>query len=99
VLKHTKIKIAMKNKTYDQKIWINLIEDAFNEKRGKNKAYSYRAFSRDLAVSQSLLSKLLTGKRKVTPEIGLRVALGLELSNDKIVELMVSTLQSENNFK
>lgn len=79
----------MKN---DQETWINLIEDSFNQKRGNNSAYSYRAFARDLAVSQSLLSKVLTGKRKVTPEIGLRLALGLRLSDTKTVQLLISTL-------
>lgn len=77
---------------YDQKIWINIIEDAFRKKRVKNNAYSYRAFSRDLALSQSLLSQLLSGKRRVTPEIGLRVALGLGLTSERTIELLTSTL-------
>lgn len=84
----------MEKRIEDQKLWINLIENAFNEKRGNNSAYSYRAFSRDLDISQSLLSKVLSGKRKVTPEIGLRVGLGLKLSNEKIVELLISTLKT-----
>lgn len=75
-----------------QTIWINLIEEAFQKKRGSNKAYSYRAFSRDIAVSQSLISKVLTGKSKVTPEIGLRLALGLKLPSQQIVELLIHTL-------
>lgn len=76
----------------DQGIWINLIEEAFQKKRGSNKAYSYRAFARDIAVSQSLLSKVLAGKNKVTPEIGLRLALGLKLPSHQIVELLIQTL-------
>lgn len=77
--------------------WINFIEDAFQRKKGNNSAYSYRAFSRDISVSQSVLSRVLAGKKKLTPEIALRIGLGLKLPNEQIVALLVSTLPEQTN--
>lgn len=77
-----------------QYVWIDLIEGAYQERRKKNPAYSYRAFSRDLGVSQCLLSRILSNKKKMTPEIGLRIALKLNLPDKQIIELMITTLSN-----
>lgn len=68
-----------------------LISESFLQKKDRNPQYSYRAFARDLGISQSLLVKVLDGSRNGTPELALRLGLHLELSDKDIVKLAVST--------
>lgn len=81
-----------KNNSYNHQMWIDLIETSLNQVKKRNTAYSARALARDLNISQSLMIKIINGKRKVTPGVGLRIALHLGLPHEKTIELMVSTL-------
>jgi plasmid maintenance system antidote protein VapI len=76
---------------------IELIGNSFKDKKERNPQYSYRAFARDLGISQSLLVKVLDGSRTATPELALRLGLHLELADREIVELAVSTFAQDSD--
>lgn len=56
-----------------------LREDLLLRKQ-KNASYSLRAFARDLHVSQSILSFIFNGKRKMTLNLAERICLHLALT-------------------
>ena len=61
----------------------HIIRDAWIERKTRNSGYSVRAFARDLGVSQTLLSLVLSGKRPVTLELAARIAAVLKFSPEK----------------
>lgn len=73
-----------------------MINDVFNQRKARNPRYSYRAYARDMGVSQSLLSKVLVGKRKVTPEFALRLGMGMNLPDSELIKLVISVLPKRN---
>lgn len=58
---------------------LRVIRGEFLRRRRKNSAYSLRAFGRDLAVSPSVLSEVLSQKRPLTEMLIRRIAAGLDL--------------------
>ncbi len=58
----------------------SLLLDEFTARKKKNPLYSLRAFARDLAVSTTCLSDVLSGKRELSRKNALRVAEKLALS-------------------
>ena len=62
----------------------------------KNPSYSLRSFAKSLDVSPSFLSKLLNGKRRITPSIFEKLTLNLGLSQCEVLKL-TSTGETENN--
>lgn len=52
---------------------VNTIKDELILKKNKNKYYSLRSFARDLGVSPSYLSKILSFKVPITSNFKLRV--------------------------
>ncbi len=69
-----------------------ILTKAFDEKRSRNPRYSLRAFSRDLGISASQLSSILSGHKKLSAEHACRIAMKLEFPTDKFVEFAISTL-------
>ncbi len=72
-----------------------LVINTYQGKKAKNPQYSYRAFARDLGISQSLLVKVISGTRNVSPELALRLGLHLELPEKDIINLAVSTFSED----
>ncbi len=60
------------------------LQDEFETRRTKNALYSLRAFSRDLNVSFSILSRILNGKIPFTEKFVLRIAGTLPLRPDEL---------------
>lgn len=55
----------------------------FEEKRAINPRYSYRAFAEKLRISSGALSGIITGKRKISKKMALRLASELDLTNEE----------------
>ncbi len=51
----------------------------------KNPSYSLRAFAKSLQVEHSALSKILSGKRSLTPEMIYRISTRLGVSRDQTI--------------
>ena len=66
---------------------IDILKDHLHQKQLKNKSYSLRAFARQLDLSVTHLSMILSGKRALTKKIALRVieSLGLPEPEAKIL--------------
>jgi plasmid maintenance system antidote protein VapI len=73
--------------------WIGMINGILSERRAKNPRYSLRAFSRDIAISPAVISRLLSGKRPLTPEVACRIGLNLELTDEQFKDLVKSSLE------
>lgn len=65
----------------------SLLQDTFAERRGKNPAYSLRAFSRDLGISPAALSQVLSYQRALSPKNIRRLADKLSLSPSELSNL------------
>jgi plasmid maintenance system antidote protein VapI len=50
------------------------IVNEFQKRKSVNPTYSLRAFSRDIGVDQSLMTKIIKGKRKVSVDLTLRLS-------------------------
>jgi uncharacterized protein (TIGR02147 family) len=80
-----------------------LLQDTFAERRQKNPSYSLRAFARDLSVSPTALSQVLSYQRDLSPKNLARVADRLALSPEKANSLKRSarfkpTLRTERRI-
>lgn len=65
-----------------------ILEGIMNARRGKNHAYSVSAFARDIGVSQSLLSLVLRGKRRLTVNQARKISILLNLDKSREQELL-----------
>ncbi len=66
-----------------QNIYIQCIQEAWNESKTRNSAYSLRALARDLDVSPTSLSLILNKKRPLTIDSAIKWATVLKLSAEK----------------
>ena len=69
--------------------------DSFKEKKGKNPHYSLRAFSRDLGISSTTLSDVLSGKRNFSKKNALLVSEKMAFSPNQY-DAMMSSLKSHS---
>ena len=49
------------------------IVNEFQKRKLVNPAYSLRSFSKDIGVDQSLMTKIIKGKRKVSVDLSMRL--------------------------
>ena len=61
------------------------IVDEFQKRKSVNPTYSLRAFSRDIGVDQSLMTKILKGKRKVSAELACKLSGLLNIDAQTVV--------------
>ncbi|MEQ1878807.1 MAG: TIGR02147 family protein [Bdellovibrionia bacterium] len=71
----------------------DLLSLEFNERSKRNPAYSLRAFAKQLGVDSSYLSKILTGKRKLSKRAELGFAKKLNWDPEKLKSLSKSEFQ------
>lgn len=69
-----------------------LIQQILNEKKAKNQMYSLRALSRNLNISQTQLSHILQGKRKLSPHHALKIGEYMNLDDLALLQFIKSTL-------
>lgn len=65
-----------------------ILRDLFLRKKERNPAYSTHAFARDLGVSQTLVSLLLSGKRVLSLKRALQFSLNLGLDKQQTQQLL-----------
>lgn len=71
----------------------NLIQTILEGKKLKNPAYSLRALSRDLKISQPQLCNIIKKKRKLSPSHALKIGQYLQLNDQEILKLVKMTLE------
>jgi len=71
----------------------DLLRDILVRKKTKNSSYSVSALARDLGISQSLLSRVMSGKRKLTLAQAQKIVLILNLSKSDERKLIEATLK------
>ena len=77
-----------------------ILRDILNTRKQKNISYSISALARDVGVSQSLLSLILHGKRKLTTTQAQKISILLNLKKNEEKKLIESTLlQTSKNQK
>lgn len=74
--------------------WHSYLKKEFRERQRKNPKYSLRAFAKNLHISPSHLSQLLSGKRAVKAPVAIRLAKALDLTSVETLDL----LQSQTHF-
>jgi cyanate lyase len=65
---------------------VDILKNIFQERINKNPKYSLRAFARDIGLSPSLLSMVMSGQRQLTAKQAAKISLKLKLS-DELVSL------------
>lgn len=75
--------------------YIDFIQGKYEERKLGNTSYSLRAFARDLGVSPSRLSEILSGKGNITSKTALKIASNLKLQ-DKEIEIFISLVNLSN---
>ncbi len=70
----------------------DFIRHMWGLKRERNSSYSLSAFARDLGVSQPYLSKILTGKRSLTPKKAYFIGKALKLDDSELLRFIEAAL-------
>lgn len=64
--------------------YIQPLQAEFARRKAKNQSYSLNAFSKNLGIDQSLLSKILSGKKKISARMAKELLLKAGLSEKKV---------------
>lgn len=80
---------------FEHKSCRNYLKEVLAERILSNPNYSLRAFSRDLSLSPGFLSSVLSGSRRLSSEMGNKVADNLKL-NSKEKEYFIATIALES---
>ncbi len=70
------------------------LHNLLKRKKEKNEKYSLRALARDIGISQPQLTRLIHGKRGVTPKEAYRIGMHLELRGDALIDFMKPSLEN-----
>ncbi len=83
---------------YDDLMLIDYLNKEFRQRQKKNKSYSIRAFAKSLAVDHSTLSKILTGKRKLSFALAKKIVSSLKI-DDYMKQTLLFTYDSNHSFR
>lgn len=89
---HLNMEIEQNRKTHR-----TLLLDEFASRKGRNPRYSLRAFARDVGISPTSLSQVLSEKRKLSKKNILRIAERLALSPQEVANLLSHITRNEPN--
>ncbi len=79
-----------------QKFPVDFLREIFLERRERNPSYSTASFARDLGISRSLLSRVLTGSRPITLKLALQISTALDLGEEKSNALVLSIIHNSS---
>lgn len=82
----------------EDKAFVDVLHQHFDEKKKTNHRYSIRAYAEHLDVDQSLLSKVLRGEKSLSPERKLRCLNTLKVPANRIGKSVMPS-QSKKIFK
>lgn len=75
---------------------VNLLKEIFFERRERNKAYSLSSFARDLGISKSVLSRVLSSDRPVSVKLAMHLMAVLEVEEIESKRILLSVIQSQS---
>lgn len=73
----------------------NILKEELDRRKSHNSSYSLRAFARNLQISPSQLSQIVSGKRQITAQFIKKVANKLSLSPSEVTGLVRLHLTAE----
>lgn len=73
-----------------------LLKRVYVERKERNKAYSLSSFSKDLGISVSLLSRILSGERSVSLKLAMHVTTLLEVGEKQSKHIILSMLKAQS---
>jgi uncharacterized protein (TIGR02147 family) len=79
-----------------QRSAVEFIRQLYGERNERNPSYSLAAFSRDLGISASLLSRVMSGTRPISLKLAMQISTALDLDESESKTLMLSVLQSSS---
>lgn len=65
-------------------LYVIVLRDEFVRRKSKNSAYSLTAFAKHLGVDQSMFSKILSGKKKISEQLASQLLLKAGVAPEKI---------------
>lgn len=66
--------------------FVESVQSEFEKRKVLNDRYSLRAFARDVKVEASLLSKILRGQYRLTPQMVIRIGTSIGMSSHQITQ-------------
>ncbi|MGE3610576.1 MAG: TIGR02147 family protein [Bacteriovoracaceae bacterium] len=75
-----------------------ILLNEFLKAQAKNPQFSMRAYSKKVGVTQSAISEILSGKRKITAKMGIKILSGLGTAPDEL-ESIISKLSDKSEKK
>jgi transcriptional regulator with XRE-family HTH domain len=78
---------------------LDYLKKEFKSRKKKNSSYSVRAYARDLQMDSSVLSKILSGKRKLTFNISKKIVAQLTLDESVKRILLLTYLDEDTPFR
>ena len=66
--------------------FVQHIVNEYDKRRVVNPSYSLRAFSRDIGVDQSLMTKILKGKRRVSADLVSKLSVTFNLTQSAALQ-------------
>ncbi len=79
--------------------YLMTLEAVFSERKNQDKDYSLRLFAKDLDIDPGDLSKILSGKRCPSVNLGIRILAKLELSDNLRNEFLLSMFERKNQIR
>lgn len=74
---------------------ILMLNTLLRQRQDKNPLYSVSALARDLSISQSQLSRILMGKRRLPASSALKLGLLLKLESEQLLEFLITIINEK----
>lgn len=66
----------------------NMLLQDYGESRAKNARFSMRAYSRRIGVTQSAISEILNGQRKITRKMAAKILDGMDMAPTSVAQIL-----------
>ncbi|WP_408095659.1 TIGR02147 family protein [Peredibacter sp. HCB2-198] len=75
---------------------LEILRTTFMGRKENNKAYSLTSFARDLGISKSILSRILSNERPVSVKLAMHLSAVLELEESQSKRVLLGVVQSQS---
>ena len=82
--------------TFPSRSLVDLLRERFSERKERNSAYSLTSFARDLGVSKSILSRILSGQRPISVNLAMQLTAVLDLDESLSKAMILSVVQAQS---
>lgn len=75
---------------------LKILRETYLERKSRNNAYSLSSFARDLGISKSVLSRILSSERPVSVKLALHLSAVLELDENQSKRVLLAVIKSQS---